>query len=154
MSSQFSRRQLLTALPLAGMLPAADSSRPNVLLIMADDLGYECLGCNGGTSYRTPNLDRMARSGVRFTHAYAQPLCTPTRVQLMTGQHNFRNWRGFGLIDPSEKTFGHRMTELGYRTAIAGKWQFYSYEAKGSPRYRAGMLPDQSGFQQHLLWHA
>jgi arylsulfatase A-like enzyme len=72
---------------------------------MADDLGYETLGCYGGTSYRTPNLDRLARRGVRFTHAYAQPLCTPTRVQLMTGKYNFRNWKAFGILDPKEKTF-------------------------------------------------
>jgi arylsulfatase A len=71
----------------------------------------------------------------------------------MTGQHNFRNWVGFGVIDPNEKTFGHMMQAAGYRTAIAGKWQFYSYEAKGSPRYARGMKPEQSGFDQYLLWH-
>lgn len=71
----------------------------------------------------------LAGKGIRFTHAYAQPLCTPTRAQLMTGQHNFRNWPRFGLMDPQEKTFGHMMQRAGYRTAIAGKWQFDSYEA-------------------------
>lgn len=146
------RRELLT-LPAAAAAVSAQMNRPNVLLIMADDFGYECLGCNGGTSYKTPNLDRFAKSGVRFTHAYAQPLCTPTRVQLMTGQYNFRNYRGFGVMDPKEKTFGHMMKEAGYKTAIAGKWQFYSYESSASSRYRAGMLPEQSGFDEYLLWH-
>jgi arylsulfatase A-like enzyme len=140
-------------LPLVASAQAKRAKRPNILLIMADDFGFECAGCNGGTSYRTPNLDRLAGSGVRFTHAYAQPLCTPTRVQLMTGQHNFRNWRGFGIMDPKEKTFGHMMQRSGYRTAIAGKWQFYSYESKGSARFQAGMKPEGSGFDEYLLWH-
>jgi arylsulfatase A-like enzyme len=143
------RRELLAA-PLA---MAQQAQRPNVLLILADDFGQECLNCYGGESYKTPNLDRFAQQGTRFTHAYAQPLCTPTRVQLMTGQLNFRNWVGFGLINPQERTFGHMMREAGYRTAIAGKWQFYSYEADGSPRHRIGMLPEQSGFHEWLRWH-
>ncbi len=154
MNHQLSRRNFLSALPFAAAAQTNQAKRPNILLIMADDFGYECVGANGGTSYRTPNLDRLATSGVRFTHAYAQPLCTPTRVQLMTGQHNFRNWRGFGLIDPKEKTFGHMMQQAGYRTAISGKWQFYSYDEKGSSRYEAGMKPEQSGFEEYLLWHA
>jgi arylsulfatase A len=155
MRSAFTRRQFLATVPFAAVAAqTAARKRPNVLLMMADDLGFECLNCYGGTSYKTPNLDRLASSGVRFTHAYAQPLCTPTRVQLMTGQLNFRNWRGFGIMDPTEKTFGHMMQEAGYRTAIAGKWQFYSYDEKGSPRYEKGMKPEQSGFDQYLLWHA
>jgi arylsulfatase A len=146
-------RRSFLSLASGSALAAQTARRPNVLLILADDLGYECLRCNGGTSYRTPNLDKLASSGVRFTHAYAQPLCTPTRVQLMTGQHNFRNWRAFGIMDPREKTFGHMMQAAGYRTAIAGKWQFYSYEAEPSPRRGTGMLPEQSGFDEYLLWH-
>ena len=71
---------------------AATHARPNVILIMADDFGYECVGANGGTSYKTPHLDRLAADGVRFTHCYVQPLCTPTRVQLMTGKYNVRNY--------------------------------------------------------------
>jgi len=69
----------------------------------------------------------MASIGVRFTHAWARPLCTPTRLQLMTGLYKQRNWRAFGIMDPKEVTFGHRMRDLRYRTAIAEKWQFYSY---------------------------
>src|SRR5688572_5206060 len=110
-------RRSFLSLTGASALSAQTARRPNVLMIMADDLGYECLGCNGGTSYKTPNLDKLASSGVRFTHAYAQPLCTPTRVQLMTGQHNFRNWVGFGLMSPRERTFGHMMRDAGYKTA-------------------------------------
>ena len=68
---------------------------------MADYLGYECVGAYGGESYSTPRLDDLAATGVRFTHAHALPLCTPTRLQLMTGKYNFRNWRAFGIMDPN-----------------------------------------------------
>ena len=94
---------------------------------MSDDLGYEVIGCNGGASYRTPVLDNMAENGARFENAHVQPLCTPTRVQLMTGKYNFRNYIGFGLMDPEEKTFGHIFSDAGYKTCISAKWQLYSY---------------------------
>ena len=66
--------------------------RPNIILIMADDFGYECLSCNGGGPYRTPVLDRLAKTGIRFTNCHALPLCTPSRVQIMTGRYGFRNY--------------------------------------------------------------
>jgi arylsulfatase A len=116
--------------------------RPNILLILADDLGYECLGVNGGESYKTPNLDRLAETGMRFDHAYAQPLCTPTRVQLMTGQSNARNYVGFGKLDPKSPTFANILQQAGYKTAMVGKWQLGK-----NPD-----LPGKAGFDEHLLW--
>ena len=105
--------------------PAAERTdrRPNVVLIMADDFGYECVGANGGTSYKTPTLDKLAAGGVRFTHGYSQPLCTPTRVQLMTGKYNVRNYVQFGLLDTEQTTFAQLFKKAGYATCIAGKWQ-------------------------------
>lgn len=146
------RRAFLQSAALAALQPAR---RPNIVLMMADDLGLECLGCYGGESYRTPNLDRLAARGVRFTHAYSQPLCTPTRTQLMTGKYTHRNWRAFGILDPSERTFGHMMKEAGYRTAIVGKWQLFSYNPPDfEPEWRGkGMRPEQSGFEEYCLWH-
>ncbi len=101
---------------------AKEATPPNIVVILADGLGYECLSCNGSLSYKTPRLDRLAQEGVRFTHAHSTPLCTPTRVQLMTGQYNFRNYTEFGALKPGEKTFAHMLRSAGYRTAVAGKW--------------------------------
>lgn len=148
--TKLTRRTLLGA---AAPLALAQSRRPNILLIMADDFGYECVGANGGTSYRTTNLDALAASGIRFTHGFAQPLCTPTRVQLMTGQHNFRNYKSFGTMDPAEKTFGHMMQRAGYRTLMAGKWQLFSYDIAPSKYRGTGMRPAQGGFDEYMLWH-
>jgi len=99
------------------------ASRPNIVLIMADDLGLETLGCYRGKDYQTPHLDALASRGVRFTHCHSQPLCTPSRVQLMTGRYNHRNYQGFGYLDPQEVTFSNLLQSAGYRTCIAGKWQ-------------------------------
>jgi arylsulfatase A len=139
---------ITAAVMSACVLPvcAADSTtkpdRPNVILIMADDFGYECVGANGCTSYRTPNLDRLAAGGARFEHCYVQPLCTPTRVQLMTGQYNVRNYVRFGSLDSEQQTFGHLFRTAGYRTCIVGKWQL-GQDFK---------LPDHFGFDEYCLW--
>jgi len=116
--------------------------RPNIILIMADDLGVECLGSYGCTEYKTPELDRLAREGIRFTHCYAQPLCTPSRVQIMTGRYNNRNYDGFGVLRRSEITFGNMLRDAGYRTCVAGKWQLAG--DKDSPGH--------FGFDEYCLW--
>lgn len=148
------RRAFLGSLGAAAF--AAPAKRPNILLILADDLGYECLSCYGSTSYKTPNLDKLAAEGTRFRYAFAQPLCTPTRMQLMTGKYNFRNWQAFGIMDPKERTFGHLFQENGYRTAIAGKWQFWSYDpAEFDVTWRGkGKKIEDAGFDEHCVWHA
>jgi arylsulfatase A len=141
------------------LLPAfAFAKQPNVLLIMADDIGIEGFGCYGGSSYKTPHIDKLAEVGLRFTHAYSQPLCTPTRVQIMTGRYNHRNWTYFGILDPKEKTFGHLMKEAGYKTCISGKWQLQSYDPPDFPnaehRRDKGMRVTQAGFDEHCLFHS
>ncbi len=125
----------------AAEVPAA-KKRPNVVLIMADDMGYECVGANGGTSYATPALDRLAAEGMRFEHCYSQPICTPSRVKLMTGIYNQRNYIRFGLLDPAATTFAHLFRDAGYATAVAGKWQLGG--GRGAPRH--------FGFDEWLLW--
>jgi arylsulfatase A len=141
---------LLSAFALLGLLGSCNPAdnrktsdqRPNVIVIMADDLGYETIGANGGSSYHTPEIDRLASNGMRFEHCYAQPLCTPSRVQLMTGIYNVRNYVRFGLLEKRQTTFGHLFQRAGYATCIIGKWQL-------------GKDPDSpqdAGFDTHCLW--
>jgi arylsulfatase A-like enzyme len=131
---------------------------PNIVLIMADDVGIEGLGCYGGESYKTPHLDQLAATGMRYTHAYSTPLCTPTRLSIMTGKYNHRNWQYFGILPKTEKTFGHLMTGLGYRTLLVGKWQLTSYDPPDFPnaakRRGTGTHPKDAGFHEYHLFHA
>lgn len=137
------------------LLAGAETS-PNVILILADDLGAKELSCYGSKRHQTPNLDRMATEGTRFETFYAMPLCTPTRVCLMTGQYGFHN--GFlGMQNPAFKpkadspkadianhfTHADLMKSKGYATAQAGKWQL------------SGKLPTlvrDTGFDEYLMW--
>ena len=121
---------------------AAADARPNIVLIMADDMGYECVGANGSTFYKTPHLDRLAAGGMRFEHCYSQPICTPSRNQIMTGRYNARNYVQFGLLHPQEITFGNVMQQAGYKTCVAGKWQL-----KGGFNG-----PTKFGFDEYCLW--
>lgn len=125
---------------------------PNIILIMADDLGMETLGCYGGEDYDTPRLDQLAAAGMRFENCYANPLCTPSRVQIMTGKYNNRNYIGFGLLDPNERTFGNLMQERGYATCIVGKWQLYGNAHQRKLVGREGTLPEATGFPNYRLW--
>lgn len=107
-----------------GLVCPADTappSKPNIILFMADDFGYECVTANGGQSYQTPNLDRLAAAGLRFEHCHVQPLCTPTRVQLMTGRYKlYRDGRFFDLIaDPDETTPLEAARQQGEAAAAA-----------------------------------
>ncbi|MEX0275610.1 MAG: sulfatase-like hydrolase/transferase [Flavobacteriaceae bacterium] len=134
---------------------AADiaSKKPNIILIMADDLGYETIGVNGSEEYTTPHLDQMAQNGMQFTQCHATPLCTPSRVQLMTGKYNFRNYIGFGLLDSNEKTFAHYLKEDGYKTFVAGKWQLLgNAKQRELAQGKVGSTPEQAGFDDYCLW--
>lgn len=121
---------------------AKPAERPNIVLIMADDMGYEALSVNGSESCKTPNLDKLAAGGVRFTNCFANPLCTPSRVKIMTGQYNVRNYVKFGILDRSQTTFAHQLKGAGYATCIAGKWQLG----------KQADAPQHFGFEQSCLW--
>lgn len=139
---------------ILGLISVASFSqkdKPNIVLIMADDMGYECLSCNGSLSYQTPNLDHMAEQGVRFTHCIAQPLSTPSRLKMMTGMYNYRNYEYFGFMNPDQKTFGNYLKEAGYSTCIAGKWQLNGI-TQNLPGNQDTDRPYHFGFDEYCLW--
>ncbi len=127
--------------------PVAAAEPLNVVLIMADDVGYECFGSYGSKQYKTPVLDKLADTGVRFNHAYSTPLCTPTRVALMTGKSSVRNYADFGVLLPDQYTFVDLFRKAGYATAIAGKWQLHAGQQV------TGVLPGDAGFDSYCLWN-
>ena len=104
--------------------------RPNIILMMADDLGWGDTGYNGNPTLRTPSLDDMAKSGLVFERFYsAAPVCSPTRASVLTGRHPFRASVFFAMVGDSQKplslgeiTLGHVLKNEGYRTGFFGKW--------------------------------
>ena len=128
--------------------------KPNVILIMADDIGFECLSINGSKSYKTPILDSLAKNGINFTKAISQPLCTPSRVKIMTGKYNFRNYEHFTYLNSNQKTFGNLFKENGYKTAIVGKWQLNGIKVKsiGDKISQDNQRPYKFGFDEYSLW--
>ncbi len=127
---------------------------PNLVVIMADDLGIEGVGAYGGQSYQTPNLDALAAGGLRFTHCFANPVCSPTRAQMLTGRYPFRNGipriiylpdehREF--LDPQKETsFATLLKQKGYATAMAGKWQLSFLSERD--------LMADHGFDESQMW--
>lgn len=139
---------LLFLFAFAGSIAA----KPNIVLIMADDVGYECFGSYGSEQYSTPNIDQMAERGMRFDHCYSQPLCTPSRVKIMTGISNVRNYSGFSILNRDQKTFGHYLKDAGYKTFVGGKWQLLGAEHYSKQFQGKGALPQNMGFDHHCLW--
>lgn len=141
------QRALLTALVAGGIATATAvhaQSRPNILHIVADDLGWKDVGFNGATDIATPNLDALAAGGAKLSQFYTQNICTPTRAALMTGRYPFR----YGLqtiaipgpasygLDTSEWLLPQSLKEAGYTTAIIGKWHLGHADSKYWPRQR------------------
>lgn len=129
-------------------------TRPNLILIMVDDVGRDWVSCYGST-HQTPNIDRLAKEGLRYTTAWCTPTCTPTRVTLLTGQYPFRHgwvqhydvprWGGGGLDWNKYKTFVSAIRNAGYATGIGGQWQINDLRSQ----------PDalrQHGFDEHCVW--
>ncbi len=154
--SRLSRRRFLggTAGAAAGLMALGGRSRslaqdagrpPSIVLIMADDLSARELGCYGHPEHRTPNLDRLAATGVAFRTCWATPICSPSRAAIMTGRYGFRtNWFHNNLKTPQplcreHLTIGQLMRGAGYATCVVGKWQLPGLE----PEY---------GFDEAFMW--
>ena len=135
---------------------AAEPTHGNVVLIMLDDAGREAIGASGGTSIATPHIDALAAQGATFTNAFATPVCTPSRVQLLTGTYPFHNGIHKNLfkfpLDEQVKTtydtFGRRHDPSGYRTTVAGKWQLCRFLITNAPN-----TPKNGVLNNHCYGH-
>jgi len=147
-------------LPLLGALcvlaagtsrPAASAERPNIVFIVADDLGWSDVGYHG-SEIKTPNIDRIAASGVKLEQFYVMPVCSPTRACLMTGRYPMRMGLQTGVVRPwaqyglplNERTLPQALKEAGYETAITGKWHL--------GHFQRAYLPTSRGFD-HQYGH-
>lgn len=119
------------AIALSAAAAPTAAPRPNIIFILADDIGYGDLGCYGATRVKTPHVDRLAREGLRFTDAHSTAsVCTPTRYSFLTGQYAWRNPAGMAIlpgdaplaIDPKTITVPVLLRRTGYTTGIVGKW--------------------------------
>jgi len=140
-------KQLLIAILLGfiSLFPLAKAAgKPNIIHIVADDLGWKDVGFNGCTDIKTPNLDKFAAQGAKLSQFYVQPMCTPTRAALMTGRYPFRyglqtavipSVSAYGL-DTSEWLMPQCLKEAGYKTAIIGKWHLGHSDKKYWPKQR------------------
>ena len=145
-------KKLIFLLLVTSSVEAAQ--KPNIIFIMVDDMGRDWVSCYGA-AHQTPNIDRLAGQGVRYETAWCMPICTPTRVTLLTGQYPFRHgwiqhydvprWGGAGLRPDRFTTFARVLRDAGYATAIGGKWQINHLGKQAD-------ILKRHGFDEHCVW--
>lgn len=151
---------LSLVLGLGSPPPIIQPARPNVVFIMADDIGYGDLGCYGATKVKTPNLDNIAKSGVKFTDAHsAATVCTPTRYSLLSGEYSFRRPGGSGILSgeaplafgKSQATMPKMFQSMGYHTGVIGKWHLGLGEGKTDYNRPITAGPKEVGFDESFI---
>lgn len=146
---------------LASILTTTATEKPNIIVIMADDVGYGDISAYGATDFKTPHIDRLAAGGQRFTSGYASAsTCTPTRYSMLTGTYAFRQ-EGTGIappnghlvIDPETTTLPDLLKEAGYATAVIGKWHLGLGEKGVGPNWNGALKPGplEIGFDYAFL---
>jgi arylsulfatase A-like enzyme len=143
---------LTLSIGLLAEISTAAPARPNILVLLADDLGFADVGFTGGKDIKTPNLDKLAAAGARLDSHYVQPLCSPTRAALLTGRYPMRYGLQMGILRPyeqrglplEERLLPQALAEVGYSTALVGKWHL----GQSARPY----LPTQRGFE-HQYGH-
>ena len=151
----------LATLSFATSSPAAEPVKPNIIVIMADDLGYGDLSCYGANTFKTPHIDQLAAQGLRFTDGHCSAsTCTPTRYSLLTGTYAFRKSgtgiappNGHLIIDQDTLTLPDLMKTAGYHTGVVGKWHLGLGEKGKGPDWNGEINPGprEIGFDHHFL---
>lgn len=143
---------LIPSLSVAAREPV---DKPNIIFILIDDLGKEWLNCYGGENIETPQIDALAKAGIKFDNAYSMPQCTPSRACFLTGQYPYRNgwvnhwdsprW-GVGYLDwTMNPSIARTMQSAGYATATAGKWQLNDFRLQPNAMV-------EHGFDEYCMW--
>jgi len=143
------------------------ATKPNIVIVLADDLGVECLSSYGGTSLKTPNIDKLATQGMRFTRCFSNPYCSPSRASLLTGRYPFKNGLKTVLdtrdkenvyLHPDQPSFARQLKQAGYATQLVGKWHM-SLEHKhntinefGFDHYQTWRIFDDKGEKTTRYW--
>ncbi len=143
-------------------------AKPNIAIILADDLGVECLSTYGGTSLKTPNIDKLAAEGMRFTRCFSNPFCSPSRASLLTGRYPFKNGLKTVLdtkakedvyLHPEQPSFARQLRHAGYATEIVGKWHIAlehkqnTINALGFDHYQTWRIFDDEGQKTTRFWN-
>jgi arylsulfatase A len=157
----------LAALGFSVIASGNPTTKPNIVIVLADDLGVECLSTYGGKSLKTPHLDQLATQGMRFTRCFSNPFCSPSRGSLLTGRYPFENGLKIVLdtkdkedvyLHPDQPSFARQLKHAGYATELVGKWHL-SLEHKhntinefGFDRYQTWRIFDEKGEKTTRYW--
>ena len=157
----------LVALYLPVIAAENPATQPNVVIILADDLGVECLSSYGGTSLKTPNIDKLASESMRFTRCFSNPYCSPSRASLLTGRYPFENGlttvldtraKEESYLHPDQPSFARQLKQAGYATELAGKWHMSllhrhnTINEFGFDHYQTWRIFDDKGEKTTRFW--